>query len=169
MTPIVKGSCLLEGDSVALYPAVPVHYHIWQHSNSGMLQNKSSLTAVPALPWGCGSCSRAEGDTLKWSVGKMKCCGHNVHYKGWVFPWNIPLPIAMAKGVPEDQRKLIECWHSKSGIDDPSNPGVYWAGIDSSQNKWWTGVGLAQECNGGVWNQYPLLYGNRNGHTNLTS
>lgn len=34
-----------------------------------------------------------------------------------MFAWNIPLPIA--KGVPEDQRKLIEHWHSKSGVDIP--------------------------------------------------
>lgn len=118
MTPVVKGSCLLEGDGVALYPAVPVHYRIWQHSKSEMLQNKASLTAVPALPWGCGSCSRAEGESpSKWSVGKIKSCGHNIYYKGWVFTWNIPLPIA--KGVPEDQRNLIEHWHSKSGVDIP--------------------------------------------------
>lgn len=171
MTPIVKGSCLLEGDGVALCPAVPVHYHIWQHSKSEMLLNKASLAAVPALPWGCGSCSRAEGDTpSKWSMGKTKCCGHSIYYKGWVFPLNNPLANAMEKGVPEDQRKLIEHWHSKSGVDDPSNPGVYWSGIDSGQNKWWTGVGLARECKGGVietsincfmgikWSHKPYLF-----------
>lgn len=126
-----------------------MNYHIWQHSKSEMLQNKASLTAVPALPWGCGSCSRAEGDSpSKWSVSKIKCCGHNIYYKGWVFPWNIL--FSYCKGSSRRPKKANRTLTFIVWSRYPSNLGAYWSGIDSSWNKWWTGVGLAQECKGGV-------------------
>lgn len=103
MTPIVRGSWLLEGDTVSAVYAAARSAFPYLTAKSELLQNKASFPTVTCAFMVLRQLTfRSEGgNPSNRSMSKTKSYGYGIK-KGWVFPLNNPIYIAIEKGVPED-------------------------------------------------------------------